>query len=95
MKHETKIATVENIVTAVCFGVGALLIVLALYTLMAVKSVSAELPFAFSIQVAPTSFAGTSSRGSEPGTFPVAIMDGLEKPRAIGLSDGLSSRVVE
>lgn len=37
MKRETKIATVENVVTAICFGVGALLVVLALYTLMEVK----------------------------------------------------------
>tara|TARA_R110000787_G_scaffold27720_1_gene76440 strand:+ start:360 stop:614 length:255 start_codon:yes stop_codon:yes gene_type:complete len=42
MKHETSFATVENVVTAFCFGVGALLVVLALYTLVAVKSVNAE-----------------------------------------------------
>lgn len=42
MKHETKIATVENVVTAICFGVGALLVVLALYTLLAVKPVYAR-----------------------------------------------------
>lgn len=42
MKHETEIATLENVVTAFCFGVGALLVVLALYTLAAVKTVNAE-----------------------------------------------------
>lgn len=42
MRHETKIATVENVVTAICFGVGALLVVLALYTLMEVKPVHAR-----------------------------------------------------
>lgn len=41
MRHETRFATVENVVTAICFGVGALLVVLALYTLVAVKTVNA------------------------------------------------------
>jgi len=45
MKHETKLGTVENIVTAICFGMGALLVVLAVYTLFAVKSVSANGPY--------------------------------------------------
>jgi hypothetical protein len=42
MRHETQFATIENVVTAICFGVGALLVVLALYTLVAVESVSAD-----------------------------------------------------
>lgn len=42
MRHETQFATIENVVTAICFGVGALLVVLALYTLVAVESVSAN-----------------------------------------------------
>ena len=41
MKQESKLATVENIVTALCFGAGALLVVLALHTLSTVKTVNA------------------------------------------------------
>ena len=42
MKQESKLATAENIVTAICFGIGALLVVLALHTLSTVKSVNAS-----------------------------------------------------
>lgn len=42
MKQETNLATAENIVTAICVGVGALLVVLALHTLSTVKSVNAS-----------------------------------------------------
>ena len=42
MRNETQFATIENVVTAICFGVGALLVVLALYTLAAVKTVNAD-----------------------------------------------------
>ena len=42
MKQEVKLATVENIVTALCFGAGALLVVLALHTLSTVKTVNAD-----------------------------------------------------
>lgn len=45
MKHETKLGTVENIVTAICVGMGVLLVVLAVYTLFAVKSVNANGPY--------------------------------------------------
>ena len=42
MKQEAKLATVENIVTALCFGAGALLVVLALHTLSTVQTVNAD-----------------------------------------------------
>ena len=52
MRHETKLATVENVVTAICFGVGALLVVLALYTLVAVKTVNARtIPLSHAVAV--------------------------------------------
>ena len=41
MKQEVKLATAENIVTGICFGIGVLLVVLALHTLSTVKSVNA------------------------------------------------------
>ena len=47
MKQETKLATAENIVTAICFGIGALLVVLALHTLSTVKSVNASNAFGY------------------------------------------------
>tara|TARA_R110002126_G_scaffold8097_35_gene38960 strand:- start:523 stop:771 length:249 start_codon:yes stop_codon:yes gene_type:complete len=47
MKQDTKLATAENIVTAICFGIGALLVVLALHTLSTVKSVNASNAFGY------------------------------------------------
>ena len=43
MKQEMKLATAENIVSAICFGIGALLVVLALHTLSTVKSVTRQI----------------------------------------------------
>ena len=42
MKQELNLATAENIETAICVGVGALLVVLALHTLSTVNSVNAS-----------------------------------------------------
>lgn len=56
MKQEAKLATVENIVTALCFGAGALLVVLALHTLSTVKTVNADGISGYGIKSALASF---------------------------------------
>ncbi len=81
MRHETKLATVENIVTALCFGVGALLVVLAIYTLMAVKTVHAEIPMGFSIAFSSSGPGGSSDRVGEPGTFATMKFEEASAPR--------------
>ena len=81
MRNETKLATVENIVTALCFGVGALLVVLAIYTLMAVKTVRAEIPMGFSVGFASTGPGGSSDRADEPGTFATMKFEEASVPR--------------
>ena len=73
MKYESKFATVENLVTAICFGVGALLVVLALYTLMAVKTVHAENPLRFGVETANAGFVSTGPGADEPGTYSTVI----------------------
>ena len=75
MKHETKFATVENVVTALCFGVGALLVALALYTLMAVKAVHAEIPKGFLPDTYETASVGETVKAGEPGTFSTVITE--------------------
>ena len=45
MKREINLATAENIVTAICVGLGALLVILALHTLSTVNSVNASNSF--------------------------------------------------
>ena len=42
MKREIDLASAENIVTAICVGLGALLVILALHTLSTVNSVNAS-----------------------------------------------------
>lgn len=78
MKQETKLATAENIVTAICIAIGALLVVLALHTLSTVKSVNATNSFGYGANGTPASFddelqgrAGTySSEISEAKSIP-------------------------
>lgn len=69
MNQEAKLATVENVVTAICFGVGILLVVLALYTLMAVKSVHAENQVGFGIGTTSETMDSAEIRTDAPGTF--------------------------
>lgn len=56
MEQETKLATAENIVTAICFCIGALLVVLALHTLSTVKSVNATNSFGYGAHSTLASF---------------------------------------
>ncbi|MGB0630349.1 MAG: hypothetical protein ACPGRZ_06620 [Alphaproteobacteria bacterium] len=70
MKQETKLATVENIVTALCFGAGALLVVLALHTLSTVKTVNAD---SYGIKSALAAFDNRDVIGA--GTFPGTLTE--------------------
>lgn len=67
MKQEMKLATAENIVTAICIGIGALLVVLALHTLSTVKSVNAGNSYGYGAHGSLGAFDG----GTKPraGTY--------------------------
>ena len=67
MKQETKLATAENILTAVCCGIGVILVVLALHTLSAVKSVNATNSFGFGNNSTLASFETDAVR--KAGTY--------------------------
>ena len=67
MKQEAKLATAENIVTAICFGIGALLVVLALHTLSTVKSVNASNSFGYGAHGTLASF--DTELQSKAGTY--------------------------
>ena len=56
MKQEIKLATAENIVTAICVGIGALLVVLALHTLSSVNAVNASSSYGHGINGTLASF---------------------------------------
>lgn len=73
MKQEAKLATVENIVTALCFGAGALLVVLALHTLSTVKTVNADGMSGYGIKSAFASFEKRDVIGA--GTFPGTLTE--------------------
>lgn len=73
MKQEAKLATVENIVTALCFGAGALLVVLALHTLSTVKTVNADGISGYGINSALAAFDKRDVIGA--GTFPGTLTE--------------------
>lgn len=73
MKQEMKLATAENIVTAICVGVGALLVVLALHTLSTVKSVNASNSYGYGAHGTLAAFDG--SRQQRAGTFASEISE--------------------
>lgn len=73
MKQETKLATAENIVSAICFGIGALLVVLALHTLSTVKSVYATNTFGYGANSTLASF--DKERQSTAGTYSSEISE--------------------
>ncbi len=78
MKHETKLTSGESIVTAICFGVGALLVVLALHTLSTVKTVHAV---SFQDTVANNTLAANDSdlRG-RAGTYSGVVTEETDIP---------------
>jgi hypothetical protein len=73
MKHEAKLATAENIVSAICFGIGALLVVLALHTLSTVKSVNATNTFGSGLNSTLASF--DKERPTKAGTYSSEISE--------------------
>tara|TARA_R110002072_G_scaffold10726_16_gene49671 strand:+ start:1401 stop:1628 length:228 start_codon:yes stop_codon:yes gene_type:complete len=73
MKQETNLATAENIVTAICVGVGALLVVLALHTLSTVKSVNASNPYGYGVNGTLASFDNVPSK--KAGTYASEISE--------------------
>jgi hypothetical protein len=73
MKQEAKMATAENIVTAICFGIGALLVVLALHTLSTVNSVSASNSSGFGVHGTLASFDNELT--SKAGTYSSEISE--------------------
>lgn len=73
MKQEVKLATAENIVTAICVGVGALLVVLALHTLSTVKSVNASNSYGYGAHSTLASFDKTLQQ--KAGTYSSEISE--------------------
>lgn len=73
MKQEIKLATAENIVTAICVGVGALLVVLALHTLSTVKSVNASNSYGYGVHGTLASFDKAVTQ--KAGTFASEISE--------------------
>ncbi|MFT7571286.1 MAG: zinc transporter ZupT [Paracoccaceae bacterium] len=73
MKQEIKLATAENIVTAICVGVGALLVVLALHTLSTVKSVNASNSYGYGAHSTLASFDNALTQ--KAGTFASEISE--------------------
>lgn len=73
MKQEAKLATAENIVTAICVGVGALLVVLALHTLSTVKSVNASNSYGYGAHGTLASFDNKAPQ--KAGTYTSEISE--------------------
>lgn len=74
MKQEAKLATAENIVTAICIGIGVLLVVLALHTLSTVKSVNAGNPVGYGSDSTLAEF--DSEVRQKAGTYSGEISEG-------------------
>lgn len=73
MKQETKLATAENVLTAICCGIGAILVILALHTLSTVKSVNATNSYGFGNSSTLASFEDGAAR--KAGTYPGEISE--------------------
>lgn len=78
MKQETKLATAENILTAICCGIGVILVVLALHTLSTVKSVNANNSFGFGTNSTLASFDNDVQR--KAGTYSGDISEVMSIP---------------
>jgi hypothetical protein len=73
MKQEMNLATAENIVTAICVGVGAVLVILALHTLSTVSSVNASNSYGYGDHGSLASF--DNALQSKAGTYSSEISE--------------------
>lgn len=78
MKQEIKLATAENILTAMCCGIGVILVVLALHTLSTVKSVNATNSFGFGNNSSLASFENNAV--TKAGTYSGEISEVMSIP---------------